>query len=65
MNVPKLLPRHQKRCDCSLCRRSRKFYRITAKLPLKDREWIRGFYDTVLDTECVLEMEMAAKKSEK
>lgn len=51
------------RCKCVLCRRTRKFYRLTANLPPKNRAWMRGFYDSVLDTECELEMRIHCEKT--
>lgn len=32
-------------CPCEECVVARKFYRLTAKLPEKDRDWLRDFHD--------------------
>ncbi len=34
-------------CQCLLCRRTRRFYRIAAKLNERDQEWLLRFYDYV------------------
>ncbi len=57
-----VLKNNNRRCDCWICKRGRKFYRITAKLPPKERNWMRGFYDAVLDSETELEMKQAQGK---
>lgn len=46
----------RRRCDCALCKRGRKFYRITAALPKQQREWIRAVYNNLMDAECEVEM---------
>jgi len=56
-------PTRGKGCHCNLCRRSRRYYRNTAKLTRAEREWMRGFYDTVLDMES--EQEMASVTNSK
>jgi hypothetical protein len=46
------LVQHQpkpKVCPCDVCATARKFYRLTAKLPEKDREWLRDFHDGMVD----------------
>lgn len=52
-------------CQCPCCRTSRKFYRITAKLKPTDREWMRGFYDCVLNEAAEHEMQEAWRAEQK
>lgn len=47
-------PKRRKLCQCSLCKRSRRFYRITEKLAPREREWMRNVYDEACETEEVL-----------
>lgn len=51
-----LIPIPTRRCQCGMCKRGRKYYRLTSKMNLKDREWMRGFYDYVMEMECELDM---------
>ena len=43
------------KCNCWLCKRGRKFYRITGKLERHERDWMRAVYDALLDCESILE----------
>lgn len=36
-------------CQCPLCARERKFHRIAAKLTPRDKAWMLGFYDYVVN----------------
>ncbi len=56
----RIVSRRTSKCDCNLCKRNRRYYRNTSKLPKAERDWMRGFYDSVLDSECEAEMQKAA-----
>jgi len=49
------------KCKCSLCARGRRYYRNTAGLPKAERDWMRGFYDAVIDAECEEDMRKASE----
>lgn len=62
LTVDKILKQRKGgKCKCSLCRRSRRFYRNTAKLKKPEMEWMREFYDYVLNVECEDEMRKAVE----
>lgn len=58
-----LVSRRSSKCNCDLCKRGRRYYKNTAKLPKSERDWMRGFYDAVLDAECEEEMQKATNES--
>ena len=45
------LPQQHHLCQCPLCRRERKFYRIANKLPPRDEAWLLNFYDYIVQHE--------------
>jgi hypothetical protein len=47
-------------CECDLCKRGRRFHQNTEALPEAEREWMRGFYDSVHEWESEVNMEDAA-----
>lgn len=47
----------QRQCECALCQRFRKFSEIIKDLCEVDKQWMRGFLDSVIETEFQLEME--------
>jgi hypothetical protein len=50
-------------CRCGLCRRSRRFCQIAAKLNRRDEAWLLGFYDYVTsDLEPALDKFCAMKR---
>jgi hypothetical protein len=50
-------------CQCLLCARERRFYRIAAKLPPRDQSWLLGFYDYVVtDLEREVQKACATKR---
>lgn len=49
-------------CECALCQRGRRYYKNTESLSQEERDWMRGFYDAVLDEECEREMQAANAK---
>jgi hypothetical protein len=46
---PSFGPGEHHPCSCFLCRRSRRFCQIAAKLNRRDEAWLLGFYDYVTD----------------
>lgn len=61
---PGPLAEKSNRCNCNLCERGRRYYRNTAKLPKTERDWMRGFYDAVLDEEYEAEMKKSQQNSD-
>ena len=53
-----------KDCKCALCERGRRYYRNTENLPPEERDWMRGFYDAILDSESEAEMHEANEAKE-
>lgn len=47
------------RCECDLCKNTRRFYKVISKLSPKTRKYLDCFYNCMLDTECELEMALA------
>ena len=47
------------KCNCTLCQRSERYYKNTENLPEEERDWMRGFYNAILDWECEEEMKAA------
>lgn len=46
-------------CQCDLCKRGQRYYQNTESLPPEEKEWMRGFYDAVLNAEAEEEMQKA------
>ena len=53
-------------CNCFLCKRGRKFDKIIKKYNIKgkDKEWLLGFYDSVLCTELERDVDELILKGE-
>lgn len=43
-------------CNCWICKRSRKFDKIIAKLPQEERDWMDGVFNSMFDSEEELEL---------
>lgn len=61
--VQRVVNRRSFKCNCDFCQRGRRFYKNTEKLPKTERDWMRGFYDAILNAECEEEMHKAANAS--
>lgn len=50
------------KCQCFLCKRSARYYKNISKLPREERDWMRAFYEYVMDFECERSMQESKTK---
>lgn len=65
MRISLKCERDRKKCDCKLCKRGRRYFKIASALPPRQRKWMEGFYNYVMDVECEYEMLQAWDRGQK